>query len=208
MFDLETRALFFGKTKCGKSFLCRKIQNKYYPRRVVVDSLGEYKNEKNAILVNNILDFTNELRRLYIEKSNNFLLVYTFRLGFDDEQRLNEFNEICKLVFHFKAICLVVEEAQKFCSPHKIVNWFQDLMTLGRHNKIAVLMTTQKPSLINKVLPDMCDHVFIGTIQGFNDKKYCSDFIGVPYNQFEVLPARIFSHYHNGTKKTITADDI
>jgi hypothetical protein len=208
IFDLETRALFIGKTKCGKTYLCRKIQEKFYPRRVIVDSLGEYKNTPGAVSVDNLADFVLQLKKLYESKAPRFVLIYTFRLGFDDEQREREFNEICKLVFHFKAICLVVEEAQKFCNPHKIVSWFADLMTLGRHNKIAVLMTTQKPSFIHKVIPDQCDHVFIGTIQGVNDKKYCADFLGISAGDFVVNPARVFTHYTSGQIQSITADII
>lgn len=207
LFDLESRILILGKTKCGKSFLGRKIQEKY-PRIVIIDSLGEYKKDAGAILAPDLQSFIRELSRLYIEKRPAFKLVFTFPLGSDHDRRLAEMNTICELVFKFKGLLLVVEEAQKFCSPQYMPSWFEDLMTLGRHNKIAVLMTTQKPSLIRKVIPDMCDHVFIGTIQGVNDRQYCADFLGIKYNDFEVKPARVFAHYYNGEIKSITANEI
>jgi|GEM_PF-5128727 len=205
MFDLETRTLIMGKTKCGKSFLGRKIQD-LYDRKIVIDSLGEYKDEK--LIVDNLTDFINELDKLYDSGSDKFTLVYKFKLGSDDEVRLDEFNQICELVFKFKCLLLVIEEAQKFCNPHKIVPWFEDLLTMGRHNKIALLMTTQKPSLIRKSIPDMCDHVLIGTIQGVNDKRYCAEFMGQDYRDFIVQPNYIFTHYHANTINTRTSDDF
>lgn len=206
--NLETKALFIGKSGCGKTTLDKSYQEKYYPRRVVVDTKGHDYSSKDGVIVKSIQDFNEKLREYYVNKTESFVLIYQFGLGYDQEQMEEQFEKICELVIKFRGILFVVEEVQNYCSTHRILRWFRTILLQGRSYKIALVMTTPKLSMIHNSLPDMCDYLFIGTCRGVLERRFLADTCGVSFNEFEVLPYFTFYIFDGANLEKITKEKI
>lgn len=193
-----------GTRGCGKSFLAKRLQN-VWPRRVIIDPTLEYTDDHgkpifpDAILVHDFQEFGQKL--INLEKSKKFILIYQVEIFNIDEFEF-EFNEICKILFNFGNIQIVLEEVQEFASTSKIVPWLRRLLLIGRHRGISLLFTSQRPGAINKNILSQCIHIFCGSIIEGNDLRYISSFLNQDAKLLNSLPIREFIwRSPNGVKK-------
>lgn len=181
--------LVMGQRGCGKSYLAKNLQS-LWPRRVIIDSLNEY---REGFIVHNFLDFADTLKHLHESKSENFVLVYQF--DFESNISEAEFNEIIRLCYYFGNIQIVIEEVQLYSSAHKMPKNLKNALLTGRHQNISLLFTSQRPGEVNKTIISQCAHIFVGTTVEGNDLRYISSFLNQDAEKLSSLKARQFLYF-------------
>lgn len=193
----DTDKIFcMGRSGCGKSFLAKRIQEKY-PRKIIFDTLFEYET-KNVDSVDNFNSFCEKLKKINKEKPKQFTLIY--RLDLDSDDNTIELDEALKLIYHLGDCLVVIEEVQIFASSHNIPKWLKNIVLTGRHQNIGVLFTSQRMGEINKTILSQCGHLFIGNMVEQNDQKYISGFIGDDVVELAGLQDREFIYFGRAGK--------
>lgn len=194
----------FGRRGCGKSYLCQKIQN-MYPRLIIFDSLGEYNEEDfGENVFYNYFSFSEFI--LKTENENNFRALIKFDV---DNSRYNEeFHHMLRLIYHRGNLCLVIEEIQNFCSPHYIPHFLLQLFLTGRHQNLAVILTTQRPGTLNKNILSQATHIFCGSLHSKNDVREVSQFLGEDADKLTALKDRQFYWWRPGQKTLLTSNNL
>lgn len=195
----------------GKSHLAKGIQ-KIWPKRVIIDSLSEYQEEKkkkngdfeNSIIVNNFDLFCQKMDELKNNKSEKFVLIFNF----DPESDLNLeiFENILRICFYFQNIQIVIEEVQLYSSPHFLPHWLKQCLLVGRHKGLSLLFTTQRPGELNKTILSQCSHIFCGKITEGNDLKYISNFLNQDAEKLINIQHRKFLYFSDDGIKEISND--
>lgn len=192
--------LILGRRGCGKSYLAQNIQ-KLWPRRVIIDLLNEY---SDGIKVKNFNQFCAQLAIFKKEKTKAFVLIFQFDHETDPSHYL--FNEILRVCFFFGDIQIVIEEVQEYSTPHEISHWFKKCLFVGRHQKLSLLFTTQRPGMLNKGILSQCSHVFCGQLIDGNDIRYVSGFLNETSEKLVQLPERRFLYFSKDGIKEISND--
>lgn len=192
--------LVMGRRGCGKSYLAKRLQD-LWPRRIIIDSLGEY---TEGIQVTGFSQFCDELLKLKQKNEKQFVLVFKF----DPEVPVSDdlFNQILRVCFHFKNVQVVIEEIQRYSSPHYLPHWLDQCLFVGRHKGLSLLFTTQRPGMLNKGILSQCAHVFCGQLIDGNDVSYVSGFLGEHGNKLISLPERQFIYFSDKGIKQISND--
>jgi ABC-type dipeptide/oligopeptide/nickel transport system ATPase component len=193
--------LVMGRRGCGKSYLAKRIQQ-VFPRRVIIDTLNEYKNEGE--IVRSFAEFSKKLIEYKENKSSAFVLIFQFPI----ESELNEveFNEIMRICFYFGNIQIVIEEIQLHCKTQWLPHWLRNNLLVGRHQGISLLFTSQRPGEVNKTIVSQCAHIFCGNLIDGNDLKYVSNFLNQNSEKLVNLPDRRFLYFHKGKIAEISND--
>lgn len=202
MIKLDDCLLVMGRRGCGKSFLAKNLQ-KLWPRKIIIDSLNEYKKEnEKTIIVNNFNDFSEKLIFLKENKSKEFTLIFQF----DPETKVSEelFDQILRVAFYFKNVQIVIEEIQLYSDPHNLPHWLNRCLFIGRHQHLSLLFTTQRPGMLNKSILSQCSHVFIGNLIDGNDIRYVSGFLGDSSKKLTEIPERKFIYFSKDGIKEIS----
>lgn len=191
-FSLNDKFALVAKTKSGKSYLGKIIQ-RAFPRKIIIDTTYEYTNQDGEI----ITGFHNFAKRiLEIEHLNEYTLI--FRFGHEERDHEKIFEEICRLVFYLGDTFFVVEEIHLHSTSHSINHWLLRIATMGSHQGIGYLLTTQRPSLIHKTLLTQCDHIFIGSLIDESDISYVKGFCQDQAKSLFNYPARKFIYWTHG----------
>lgn len=203
--------LVMGQRGCGKSYLAKRLQT-LWPKRVIIDSLSEYIEEKNkknndfgnAIIVNNFDSFCEKMVELKNINAESFVLIYNF----DPESDLNSeiFDNILRTCFYYENIQVVIEEVQLYSSPHQMTKWLKNCLLIGRHRKLSLLFTTQRPGELNKTILSQCSHIFCGKITEGNDLKYISNFLNQNSEKLINIPFKKFLYFSEDGIKEISND--
>lgn len=184
--------LIMGTRGTGKSYLCQKLQL-LWPRRVVIDTLDEY---SEGEVVHSFHEFTEAMARFDREKAENFVLILKFDPESDDNAA--EFDQIVRLCYYFGGIQLVIEEVQTFATPHNLPKWLKNALLTGRHQKMSLIFTTQRPGELHKTILSQCNHIFCGRIAEGNDVRYISSFLNQSSERLSSLPDRRFLYWSRG----------
>lgn len=192
--------LIMGRRGCGKSYLSKKIQS-VWPRRIIIDSLGEYTEGEHVF---NFLEFSDKLKYFKSNQINQFEVVYQF----DPENELSEeeFNQILRIAYYLGNVQIVIEEIQLYSSPHKMPRWLKNCLLTGRHQNLSLLFTTQRPGELNKTIFSQCSHIFCGQINEGNDLRYISSILGAEIQKLPSLPERQFIYFSDEGVKQISND--
>ncbi len=200
MFQAADCFLVMGQRRCGKSHLTQNIQ-KLWPRKIVIDTLGEY---SDGEIVYSFHDFADTMTRLHSMKQNNFTVNYQFDP--ESDSSLEEFDHILRLAYYFGNVQVTIDEIQLFSTPHSMPKWLTNCLLRGRHRNVSLIMTTQRPALLNKTIVSQCAHIFVGRTVEPNDLKYVSGFLGNQAERLIDIPERRFLYFHNGQVKEISND--
>lgn len=189
-----------GQRGCGKSYLCKNIQ-KLWPKRVIIDSLGEY---DDGEIVHSFPELTQKLVELKNSNSQNFAVVYQF----DPESEISEeeFNQIMRVCYHFGNIQIVVEEIQLYSTVHSMPHWLKQNLLIGRHQNLSLIFTSQRPGEVNKTVISQCSHIFVGKIVEGNDLNYLKATLGKEIQRLTNIPDRNFLYFNNGKIQQISND--
>lgn len=202
MFNQIDVVAVFGRRGSGKSYLAQKIQS-LYPKRVTFDTLNEY---TDGIQCTNFNDFANALQNLKAQNAQSFHLVYQFNI--EGVNHDDEFNQAMRLCYYFGGLTVTIEEIQSFCSVHKMPHWLKNSLLTGRHQNMAIIVTTQRPGECHKTIMSQCSHIFTGQLHDRNDIKYVSNFIGTEANDLYLLDQREFLHFTHGSEIRKMSNDF
>lgn len=202
MFKLTDCFAILGRRGCGKSYLCKRIQD-VYPKKVIIDTLNEY---QDGEIVESFSDFCRVLVDHKNKKSKFFKIV--FRFNPDVENADEVFNEVLKICYKIGNLQIVIEEVQIFAQPHFLPHWFRQCLLTGRHQNLSMIFTTQRPGELNKTILSQCAHIFAGQMHEKNDLKYISSFLGVESEKLINLEPRNFLYWRPGEKTLLVKNTL
>jgi hypothetical protein len=181
-----------GRRGSGKSYLARRIQE-CYPRKVVFDTLGEYRGGNHL----HCSDFESFGQRvLELQDAKAFTLVYDFDV--EKEDHLPEFDQALRVLFYRGNLLVCVEEIQALATAHKMPMWLKHCLLRGRHRNLGLLFTTQRPGECHKTIISQAGHVFCGSLHEKNDLDYCRAVLGERALELGTLPEREFLYFRPG----------
>lgn len=202
MFQLNDKFCLVAKTKSGKSYLGKVIQ-KAFPRKIIIDTTYEYTSEDGEIITG-FHDFLNRINE--VQEYPEYSLI--FRFGHEERNSEKIFEEICRVVFYLQDTFFVVEEIHLHSTTHNINHWLLKIATIGSHQGIGYLLTTQRPSLIHKTLLTQCDHIFIGCLIDQNDINYVKGFCGDYAKNLTSFEARKFIYWNHSQIKVLDTNNL
>lgn len=137
-----------GKSGSGKSHLTKEYLIKQAVKKqpvIVVDSMDEYTAGQQ------FPDFSEFYS--FVKDSGFKSALYVIKVKTDaDARRCFAFSASCQ-VKH----CIVVEEASKYCSPHKVDEYLYSITAYGRHYAVSGIFITQRLAQINKMITSQAD---------------------------------------------------
>jgi DNA helicase HerA-like ATPase len=137
---------------------------------------------------------------------------YVYRFSENSANIDEEFEQICRMVYFRQNMLLVIEEIQTFTNTNVdgLPYALKDLLLKGRHKKIALGFTTQRPALLNKTIISQNDYVFCGNLQAKSDIDYIAFHTGINKDDIQNLNERefILSSIYSKESKIIKNDDI
>lgn len=201
-FNLNDKFSLVAKTKSGKSYLGKLIQ-KSFPRKIIIDTTYEYSTE-DGTMVYGFDEFTNEVGR--VSEQDSYTII--FRFSHEEKNQEAIFEQICRIVFYMGDVFFVIEEIHLHSSSHSLNPWLLKIATIGSHQNIGYLLTTQRPSLIHKTLLTQCDHIFIGSLIDPNDIRYISEFCQDYAKKLASYPARQFIWWNHSGITEINTNNI
>lgn len=138
------------------------------PRMQVYEKLKELK--EDFLVVTNIDDFV----KAVANSPDDFRIVYI------PVKIQPEFDEITAYIKEtpFTDTMFLVDEVSMNCDTWNIPENFEHVLRFGRHNRIGLVMTAQRPVDVNRDLTAQCNHLFIFHQHEPNDIKYFSGFLG------------------------------
>lgn len=180
-----------GQRGSGKSFLCKKLQE-IYPRIIVFDSLMEY---TDGLIANSFQKFCELILKTSNEKQ--FKIIYRFSLE-NSEKNIDEFNQALRILYYRSSVCIIVEEVQNFSSAHMMPHWMKQCLLTGRHRKLSMIFTTQRPAEMHKTIISQSTHLFCGQIHEKNDVVYLSNVLNNHAHMLKNLAKREFLYWTHG----------
>lgn len=203
-FNLNDKFALVAKTKSGKSYLGKIIQ-RVYPRKIIIDNANEYTPDQGKI-VYGFPAFAAEIKNITDFGIDNYSIIFRFNLEEKNDEAV--FEEICRIVFYLGDTLFVVEEVHILSSPHSINYWFMKIATMGSHQNIALMLTTQRPALLNKTLLTQCDHIFIGALIDENDISYVKGFLRDYAKSIHSFEARKFVYWTHGNITIVDTNNL
>lgn len=166
----SNRHLFMaGMTRSGKTVLIRQLLNKF-PRVVVHDRKNEWAEwaQKNHYLtIHDVGTLQAAIQKGYKR------MVYMPR-----DPSMEDFDEVCKIIFHTGNIYFCVDEAQSYSPYGRIPFYFGELMRLGAGRGIGVCSLVQRPRETGNVLISEASIVIVFRLQLDTDRTKISSFVG------------------------------
>ena len=96
LFQLNDKFALVAKTKSGKSYLGKIIQQAY-PRKIIIDTTYEYTQEMGTI-VYGFTQFAQEIKKIEENDLQNYTIIFRFSHEEKDQERI--FEEICRVIFY------------------------------------------------------------------------------------------------------------
>lgn len=200
MINTTDCAIVIGQRGTGKSYLAKGFQ-KMWPRRVIIDSLNEY---REGTIVHSFDEFTAALMQFQNEGVKNYEIIYQF--DFESSLSEVEFNEIIRVCYYFGNIQIVIEEVQLYSSVHNLPRNLKNALLTGRHQNLSLLFTSQRPGEVHKTIFSQCSHIFVGRISEGNDLRYLKNFLGEHAERLVNLPDRKFLYFSKSGVQEISND--
>lgn len=125
---------------------------------------------------------------------------YKILVRFDVENAgaLNQADHFFKVLYYLGNCALVVEEIHMYMQREHLPHWLKNLILLGRHRKVAIIATSQRPAEVSKTFIAQCQHVFAGVFFEKNDLKYLTDTIHTSDQVLNNIKPFTFYHYRPG----------
>lgn len=188
-----------GRRGCGKSTLTRKL-SALYRRRVVLDRLREWSAEPGAQVAEGFAGFAAAWP--HVHDRPRFTLVCQYELGVQPDALAADCNSVIRALYltgrDGDGVCLVLEEAQHYATPHRMEPWVAESVFTGRHSGLAIIANSQRPASVHKGLISQSHHLFVGALTERNDLAYLHSMYGDPVLAAQTLPPFEFLHFAHG----------
>ncbi len=181
MIEATDITVIFGQRGSGKSDMGKAISN-IWRRRIVIDSLGEWKKSDGMELVTSSFDTA----AAYLERkigSENLGLVFQFDVDSNTELKKQTFNALLRLIWKRGKLtgenaCLLIEEVQEFCGSNWAEEWLTKTIMLGRHANLAMIMSSQRPAQVARAITSQAHNLLVGQLFEFRDIEYIRQSMG------------------------------
>lgn len=155
-----------GKTGCGKSYLVNKL-NKEKQHLLVFDTMSEY---TEGVVFEKRPEFLQFWQQFY---QHPYRLIYR---PLDNPE--NEIEDIAECVYLLGNVCFVIEEVTCYCSPNKISENFAHIIQRGRHKNIELIVTTQRPFGLHRLLTSQAKEIYVFATNEPRDIDYLCALLG------------------------------
>jgi len=210
-----------GAKNSGKSYLLSYVANKM-PSCVLFDSRWERytKKDKRAISEKALqmpdkweVVYSPEHLRLALYRGKTHIIYHPepLRRGKRDKKDLiNEFDDVCQIIFEWKDIFFVIDEADNVCDSHHVTEGFHNIMEYGKHANIGIMAGTRRLQHLNPRVPRLSSGLFIFRISA-KDFKYIYEFLpSDEYKDNEINNSEYNPHnisYEKNLRKKLTQQD-
>ncbi|MEM3202239.1 MAG: DUF87 domain-containing protein [Candidatus Micrarchaeaceae archaeon] len=177
------RGCALGQSGSGKSYLIGVIAEelcKLHLPFMIIDTEGEYANLKEKFSVINVnagsafensdVSYANSISEAI---AKNMAIIFDISEAYDKAEEVKKFaanlysfEEQAKTPF-----LIILEEADKFVPQtiKKEVNIIEEISVRGRKKGIGLLIATQRPANVSKVVLSQCSYGFVGKLTVHND---------------------------------------
>lgn len=101
-----------------------------------------------------------------------------FNISYYPKDPSKEFPAICNMVWELGDLMFIVEEADTYFEDFKVPPEFRRLATRGRHRKVSLLMVSQAPYYIPKVIRRECRFLCAFNLAEETDREWAAEFPG------------------------------
>lgn len=161
--DKPDNKIIIGKPGSGKS---KKALNlvKECRRVLIFDTLGH--DYSDGVVFYDLAGLKAFWRSVYAK---------SFRIIYRPLNDIEEFDEVCKLVWACRDMTFLAEELDTFCPNGKSIPSFIRILKRGRHRDIHFIGITQRPMGINRNVTAMANEVFVFNTDEPGDLDYFKD---------------------------------
>lgn len=188
-------AAIFGRRGSGKTTLAFELVKKF-KKAIVYDPRNQI-NEKGFTPCFNFDDF----KKAIYDRPTDYKILYK------PVNYKHDFPIICEYFdkVPFFDTLFMVDEVGALTDPKQPPEeFFLNIIRMGRHKRVAVLMTAQRPVDVNRNLTAECNHIFSFAQHEPRDVAYMAGFLGKDADRLINLPDYSFLYWD--TKKIIVVD--
>jgi len=98
---------------------------------------------------------------------------------------IQEFNEVCQVVFDYGGVSLFVDEADNVCDPHHIPEGAFNIMEYGKHRNVGSVWITRRLQHLNTRIPRLSSLLVFFRLSA-KDFHYISEFLIEPDENEEI----------------------
>lgn len=183
-----------GKRRSGKSYFLKELI-KGFKKRVIYDLNWEHE------VLGYVVRSVNVLREGW--KNGIHHLVYQ-PINTDEAS----FEEFLKTVWTFKDFTLIVEELEKYATPHHMPRTLKRLVDTGRHHGIGLICTVRRISMLSADVPFNADHIFVFRVHRPQDLDLLRQWIGEEIYKIRGALEYSFIHYDDRAGTTTLMQKI
>ena len=146
----------------GKTTLAVRLLSEH-PKRIILDGAGDFK--KGDLLATCLHDFL-----LFFETGQarpGLNIVYR---PARDEKHVR--NMVFEFISNLRGWALLIDEADRFCTPSKMPTWLDNLINMSEHYGLAVITTARRAARLHCDITANADRVILFHTHEPNDLKY------------------------------------
>lgn len=159
-----------GRKGSGKTTWARRRLLEF-PRRIIIDPMWEY---REGVVVRTVADLAEYVRPLRYHR-------YSVVLRGSNEDGL----AVCEILTAgeptnptLPGALLVMDELDRYCSPHYLPDGLQAVINYGRHYSVSFIGISRRPKRVHRDVTANVDEIICYQTQEPGDVKYLAEFIG------------------------------
>ncbi len=181
-----------GATGSGKSTRCKMdIQQRGLPRVIVWDWMREYER----------LPVAKTLAGLHTGMTSAQRYAVRFLPSYDTATRQQQFDAFCALALAVGDVAILCEELSKVVRANGSCEGYERVITEGRHRRLKVYGTSQRPALIDKTSISQATRLYCGNLEFEADVKAMTAILKVPADDIQALGPWDYIERHRETKQ-------
>lgn len=170
--DATSRAVFIGKTGCGKTTLAYRVLGRY-ENAIVLDIKGEMTGRDWPGFT--IFEDFEKLRKADPQITRRIWQPNIY------EQTADHYEKFFKWIYERKNTAVYVDEVLAVCrNSHDIPFHYRAILTRGRQRKIACLQATQKPMNVPHEILSQSELFYVFYCKMPRDREKIEDITGIP----------------------------
>lgn len=177
-FKSSQRIAILGRTGTGKTHFSRHFFL-YQIDRLVIHDLKHELNGLKATYCHKPEDI------VWCWNHNRYKIVYQPPPGID---LIEDFNNLCYLVFHKGNYVLWVDEVGSVTSAYNIPQWFSECLRLGRGRNTGVISLSQRPMDIHNTVLSEADYIIAFQLHLKGDRQKVAGIIGEEASKLREIP--------------------
>lgn len=170
---INTIVVVLGNKGYGKSHLIKNTIISAFKHVIVLDLMNEYDKLHNVITFTDIEIFYNVFEQLN-KDSEKIIAPYNIRLAF---KTIDEYTEVLYFLNDFEKYTLVIDECYKLANPRFIHPVLDNLVNLGRHYAINLVLSSRRPHQVSRLLTSQADVFVCLKIKEPRDIKFIEEYI-------------------------------